>query len=257
LEKRGFSVETLDARKPRPPRLPADYLFHLAGMADASKCEADPKAAHEANVALTGRMLDYCRRHRVGVFVLPSTAHVYGTALERPARETDAPRPGGAYVKTKLAAEALLAKACARGRLAGAAARLANVYGPGVSAATVAGTVLAQLRKGREPKVRDLTPARDFLFVDDAAEGLIRLGLAARPGKCLVVNVGTGKGVSVARLVETARRAAGRRPRAIKAAKGSSLVLDDRRLARLTRWTPPTSLRRGLSACLAPYAKKS
>jgi UDP-glucose 4-epimerase len=244
-------VEALDARKPCPPKRPADYFFHLAGMADASKCEADPKAAREANVALTGRMLGYCRRHRVGVFVLPSTAHVYGTALKRPARETDAPRPGGAYVKTKLAAEALLAKACARGRLAGAAARLANVYGPEVSAATVAGTVIAQLKKGREPKVRDLSPVRDFLFVDDAAEGMIRLALAARPGKRLLVNVGTGRGVSVARLVETARRAAGRRPRAAKSPKGSSLILDNRRLARLTRWTPPTSLRRGLAACLS------
>ena len=257
LKQLGVSVESLNARRPAAPKRPADYFFHLAGQADASKCEADPKAAHEANVALTGRMLDYCRRHRIGVFVLPSTAYVYGSVLKRPARETDAARPQSRYPKTKIVAEALLAKACARGKLAGVSARLSNVYGPGMRAATVAGTVIAQLKKGREPKVRDLSPVRDFIFVDDAVEGMIRLASAARRGRFLAVNVSTGKGVSVARLAETARRAAGRSPRAVAAANGPALILDNRRLARLTGWRPKTSLRRGLAACLAkPYAKK-
>lgn len=250
LEARGAEVQRLDARRPKPPDPPADLIFHLAGLANASRCDEDPAGAFEANVALVQRMLEYCQAHRVGVFVLPSTGLIYGDRLKRPAREEDAPRVGGLYPSTKLAAEALLAGACARFRMAGVAARLGNVYGPGVSDATVAGKVIAQLKKRLVPKVRDPRPVRDFLFVDDAAEGLIRLASATRFGEILVVNVSTGRGASVADLIEAGRRAAGLPARRVPPARGPALVLDNRRLVRLTRWRPSTSLRQGLAACL-------
>lgn len=253
LEERGVAVQRLDARRrPPAPSGAPEALYHLAGLANASLCDADPTGAFEANVALVSRMLEYCRVHGVPTFVLPSTGLVYGAAVKGKASETRVPQPSGMYAATKLAAESLLAGACARFGLAGACARLGNLYGPGVSEATVAGTVLAQLQKGLEPKVRDPRPVRDFLFVDDAAEGLLRLSRAAVPGSSLVVNVSTGRGASVAELLEEARRAAGLPPAKMKLGRGPALVLDNRRLARLTRWRPGTSLREGLRACLEP-----
>ena len=102
---------------------------------------------------------------------------------------------------------------------------------------------------------------RDFLYVEDAAQGLLRLGLAAcalpphgpqdDAAWGLLANLSTGAGASVGQLIDlcaelfhTSRLPQEREPAA--GARASSLVLDNSRLAALTGWRPQTDLRLGL-----------
>lgn len=236
-----------------PPDLPAAF-FHLAGLADATACQADPALARRLNVELVAEALAAVSGLAC-VFVFPSTGIVYGDGLGRPAREDDPLLPRAEYARGKIEAEGMVRAACAKGPLRGAIARLSNLYGAGGGENTVLGRLLAQVRAGGPLQVWDERPVRDFLHVADAAEGLIRLGLAAHapagPGDALTANLSTGVGTSVAELIDlcadlfhTSRLSQEREPDL--AAPPSSLVLDQGRLAALTGWRPRVDLRLGL-----------
>ncbi|MBU1229972.1 MAG: NAD(P)-dependent oxidoreductase [Proteobacteria bacterium] len=234
-------------------RAPAAF-FHLAGLADAGACQRDPDLARRLNVDLVALALD-ALSNTPCAFVFPSTGIVYGDALDRPAREDDPLLPQAEYARGKIEAEGLVRAACAAGPLRGAIARLSNLYGPGGAENTVLGRILAQARAGGPLQVWDESPVRDFLHVSDAAEGLLRLGLAAleleSPAGALTANLSTGVGTSVGGLIDlcaelfhTPRLPQEREPG--PAARASTLVLDNGRLAALTGWRPQTDLRLGL-----------
>lgn len=239
-------------------------FFHLAGLADAGACQRDPDLAGRLNVDLVAEALVALSAVPCA-FVFPSTGIVYGDGLPRPAREDDPLLPAAEYARGKIKAEGLVRAACAGGPLRCAIARLSNLYGPGGGENTVLGRILAQARAGGPLQVWDESPVRDFLFVTDAAEGLIRLGLAAntlgRPngaegaGGALTANLSTGLGTSVGGLIDlcaelfhTSRLPQEREPG--PDARPSSLVLDNSRLIALTGWQPRTSLRTGLTSSI-------
>jgi len=234
-------------------------FFHMAGLADARACQLDPERARRLNVDLVARALAALDGVRAA-FVFPSTGIVYGDRLDRPAREDDPLLPAAEYARGKITAEGLVRAACAKGPLCAAIARLSNIYGPAGGENTVLGRLLAQARRGEPLHVFDETPVRDFLHLDDAAEGLIRLGLAAcalrGPERTITANLSTGEGVSVGQLVDlcaelfhSSRLAPEHTPPAD--ARASSLVLDNARLAALTGWRPGVTLRRGLQDSIA------
>ncbi|MDR3639812.1 MAG: NAD(P)-dependent oxidoreductase [Humidesulfovibrio sp.] len=231
---------------------PASF-FHLAGLADAGACQRDPDLARRLNVdlvALTLRAL----ADVPCVFVFPSTGIVYGDALPRPAREDDPLLPTAEYARGKIEAEGLVRAACASGTLRGGIARLSNLYGPGGGENTVLGRILAQARRGGPLRVWDESPVRDFLYVADAAEGLLRIGAAALASDGLTANLSTGVGTRIGELIDlcaelfnTSRLPQEREPD--PSARVSSLVLDNSLLEARTRWRPTTSLGQGLQFC--------
>lgn len=92
------------------------------------------------------------------------------------------------------------------------------------------------------------TPIREFLYVEDAAEGIIRA--AEQCGEPFPMNLGTGAETTIAELVETVAAAVGfkgtvhwdrDRP---EGAPRVCMAVD--RMQQLLDWTPPTSLSEGL-----------
>lgn len=235
------------------PALGPAAFFHLAGLADAGACQRDPALARRLNVGLVAEALT-ALADTPCAFVFPSTGIVYGDQLPRPAREDDPLLPQAEYARGKIEAEGLVRAACASGRICCAIARLSNLYGPGGGENTVLGRILAQARAGGPLRVWDESPVRDFLYVADAAEGLIRLGLAANALKSpegATANLSTGVGTSVGALIDLCAELfhTPRLPQEREqdpAAQPSSLVLDNSRLAALTGWRPQTDLRLGL-----------
>ncbi len=226
-------------------------VVHLAGMSHAGECERSPQAAFAANVSLAATVLEFSQRNRISRFVLPSTGLVYGDRLKEPARESFPPNPANCYAATKLTAE-WVARSFAGDSFCVGVARLGNVYGPGGHPDSVAAEVVRQAAVGGEVAVRDGSPVRDFTYVEDAAEGLLRLLCVVDAGE-VTVNLSTGKGTSVAGLVETACRIAGSGARPGPTVAGdetSRLVMANDRLDALTGWRPSISLEDGLSQTL-------
>jgi nucleoside-diphosphate-sugar epimerase len=85
-------------------------------------------------------------------------------------------------------------------------ARESNPVGPGMGDHLLCGTVARQvvaIEQGRQAPVlelRDLTPVRDFLHVDDAAAAIWHLALHGAPGEAY--NVAAGHSIVVREMVE-------------------------------------------------------
>ena len=171
--------------------------------------------------------------------------------------ESAEPRPETLYGRSKLAGTRALGDASRRLSVPAVTARIFNVYGP----AEPANRLLPMLiRRAGDDAPIDLTSGeqeRDFTFVRDVAEGLLRLGAAgALEGE--PVNLATGRAVPVREIVRMAaqqlhipasRLRFGALPDRPSEVRSQSVSVT--RLVELTGWTPPTSLDEGVRLTVA------
>lgn len=117
-----------------------DAVVHLAAHVHVDDARADPALAMRVNCAGTLRLAEAARRAGISRFVYLSSVKVNGeTSDDAPFREDDAPRPEGAYARSKWAAEQGLAALAAKGGPPSAVGdivilRSPLVYGPGAKA---------------------------------------------------------------------------------------------------------------------------
>lgn len=210
-------------------------LVHLAQGRDASS------AFHDAEIELCRLLASRNWRH----VVYASSAVVYGDEKQYPRQTNEPVRADSDYARVKLACEEIIES------VGGTCLRFANLYGPGMAANTVISEILRQIPGSGPLLLRDVSPIRDFLWIDDAARCLAAV-CSLTPGG--VLNVGSGRGTSVgdvARLAleladETSRPVIGR----ISASSPSSLTLDISRTQSALTWSPQIDLRAGLSLLL-------
>lgn len=197
-----------------------DAVCHLAALTRVRDSFADPLGYFDVNVSGTLYLLQALAEAAPGVtpprFVFGSSSAVYGPQ-DGLLREDSPTRPGNPYGASKLAAEQLLGYQAATGAVAAVTLRCFSVAGAvdglGDGDTTRILPRALAVAAGVEPQVTingDGSAVREFVHVADAAAAY-RLALeAARPGEYRVFNVGSGRGVTVAEVVETVRRVTGR-----------------------------------------------
>ena len=201
-------VDVAEADRLVPLFEAADWVFHLAALADIVPSIERPLDYHRANVDGTAAVLEAARRSGVKRFLYAASSSCYGIPDQYPTPEEAPMRPQYPYALTKLLGEQCVLH---WGRVYGlpvVSLRLFNVYGrrsrtSGVYGA-VFGVFLAQRLQGRPlTVVGDGTQSRDFTFVSDVADAFVTAAESDVAGE--VFNVGTGNPVSVNRLVELLR----------------------------------------------------
>ncbi len=230
-------------------------LFHMAGLANVRECEKNSPLAFNSNVLLTYQALEFCRRQKIKKFIFPSTGLVYGDLHKRLATENDQVIPKSLYIATKVSAEALIQGYAHSFGISCKIARLGNVYGPGGNVDTLVGTLINQVLTHKKIIVRDLTPVRDFIYLDDVIEGFLHLSISKEDTDFILVNLSTGTGTSVKKLIDTLYQVASISSDKIQSQNASinsisSLVLDNSLLIKLTGWKPKYDLAEGLSLTL-------
>lgn len=142
---------------------------------------------------------------------------------------------------------------------------LTNLYGPGDSYNPDRSHVVAALiRKFVEAKQhRDAAvevwgtgrPIREFLYINDAAEAIVRA--AEIYDDVEPVNIGTGLGTSIRELAETIQEVSGFAGNLTwnteKPDGQMKKILDVRKMKAALQWQPPTSLREGLKKTIHWY----
>jgi NAD dependent epimerase/dehydratase len=231
-----------------------DVVFHLAALIAIPYSYAAPQSFVETNVDGTLNVLEACRRAGVARLVHTSTSEVYGTPESLPVRETHPLRAQSPYAATKVAADQLAISYHLSFGVPVTVLRPFNTYGPRQSTRAVTATILSQLLDGRETvQLGRLDTRRDLTFVSDVAAGFLAAG-AAQGIDGMVIQLGTGKSVTIGELFEAACRITGKKARAVpderrmRPEASEVLVLEsDASLAReRLGWQPAVTLEEGL-----------
>jgi UDP-glucose 4-epimerase len=201
LRDRPSTIEAVAQARP-------SHVVHLAALHYIPRCRSEPALTLAINTVGTQHLLDgLAAAGGKARLVLASTADVYLPATA-PHRENDPCEPDNVYGLSKLAAESLVAYAGRSESIVAVVARLFNVYGPGETNPHLIPSIVDQLRLGDRVRLGNLTPRRDYVYVDDVADALVALVATAPTGT--VVNVGTGASWSVQDVVDLLGAATGR-----------------------------------------------
>lgn len=181
-----------------------DRVFHLAARADIVPSIQEPEAYFRANVDGTFVVLEAARAHKPRRLVYVASSSCYGIPATYPTPETAPADPQYPYALTKYLGEQLVMHWARVYGLPAVSVRLFNVYGPRARTSgtygAVFGVFLAQLLAGQALTiVGDGEQTRDFTFVSDAVDALIRASESDKSGE--IYNVGSGQPVSVNELV--------------------------------------------------------
>ena len=181
------------------------WVFHLAALADIVPSIQQPDPYFRANVVGTFNLLQACAAAGVARLVYAASSSCYGIPDAYPTAETADIRPQYPYALTKRMGEELVLHWAQVYKLPAMSTRFFNVYGTRSRTSgtygAVLGVFLAQKLGGKPfTVVGDGTQTRDFTYVTDIAAALIAVAQSSCTGKAY--NVGSGKTVSVNRLVE-------------------------------------------------------
>lgn len=152
-----------------------DGVLNLAARAGVRQSVENPAAYFDTNVTGTLNLLELCKEHGVGKFVLASTSSLYGSENPMPFREdANTDRPLSPYAASKKSAESIC---YAYHHLTGidvTILRYFTVYGPAGRPDMSLFRFVQWIAEGKRIKVYgDGTQTRDFTYIDDIAEGTV------------------------------------------------------------------------------------
>lgn len=183
----------------------ADWIFHLAALADIVPSIEQPLDYAAANVEGTFSVLDAAARAGVKRFVYAASSSCYGIPERYPTPEDEPCVPRYPYALTKSLGEQAVLHWAQVFQLPALSLRLFNVYGRRARTSgtygAVFGVFLAQkLAAVPLTIVGDGEQRRDFVHVSDVVEAFLAAARSDAVGTSY--NVGTGAPVSVSRIAD-------------------------------------------------------
>jgi dolichol-phosphate mannosyltransferase len=182
-----------------------DWAFHLAAYG-AYPAQTDFSRMIDVNLTYTAALLDACADIGVDAFIYAGSSSEYGYK-DHPPREDERLEPNSPYAITKAAATHYCQFVARKTGLNAITARFYSIYGPYEDPSRLIPTLIAHGLEGKLPPLVSPATARDFVYVDDAVDALIRLAQSHHPGA--IYNVCSGAQTTIASVVETARKLMG------------------------------------------------
>jgi len=174
-----------------------DIVFHLAALIAIPYSYIAPDSYVDTNIKGTLNICKAAKENGNIRVIHTSTSEVYGTAQYVPIDEKHPINPQSPYSATKIAADAMAMSFYNSFDLPVTIARPFNTYGPRQSARAVIPTIITQISSGmKEIKLGDVSPTRDFNYVEDTCRGLLAI---AQSNKTIgeVVNIGSNFEISI------------------------------------------------------------
>ncbi len=231
-----------------------DTVFHLAALIAIPYSYQAPESFIDTNVKGTLNILEAIRRAGCRRLVQTSTSEVYGTPATLPIVETHPLQGQSPYSASKIAADKLCEAYHCSFNVPVVTLRPFNTYGPRQSTRAVLPTILVQLLAGKtDVRLGRLDTRRDLTFVSDTVDGLVKAGGAPRiEGE--VIQLGTGRAVSIQKLFDIACTVLGVSARAVQddarlrpdASEVMTLVSDPSKACACLGWDPQVTIESGV-----------
>lgn len=174
-----------------------DIVYHLAALIAIPYSYVAPASYVDVNINGTVNMCKAAMENQVERFIHTSTSEVYGTAQYVPIDESHPLQPQSPYSASKISADAMAMSFYNSFGFPLTTVRPFNTYGPRQSARAVIPTIITQIADGaKEIKLGDVSPTRDFNYVEDTCMGFLKLA-ACEEATGKVVNIGSNYEISV------------------------------------------------------------
>jgi len=233
-------------------------VVHLAAQAGVRYSLENPAAYIQSNLVGFGNMLEACRQHQVEHLLYASSSSVYGANAKVPFAESDqTEEPVSLYAATKKSNELMAYSYSHLFKLPTTGLRFFTVYGPWGRPDMAYFSFTEKMLKGQSiPVFAEGKLTRDFTYIDDIVEGVVRLLFKPTPASAThaahaVFNIGNDQPCSVLDFIETLEQVSG-----VKADKQflpmqpgdvPATHADTRRLAEWVGFEPHTPLATGLA----------
>jgi nucleoside-diphosphate-sugar epimerase len=236
-----------------------DTVFHLAASTSVVYSFSNPDDTIITNVTGTLNVCSAARHEGVRRLIHTSSAGVYGSLQSGSAITEKHPlKASNPYTASKLAADNIVESFFLSYDLPVVLCRIFNVYGPRVSPFLVIPTIVLQIMEGKELKLGDLSPTRNFTYVDDIVNAFVRMAESDKvAGE--VVNFGSSEAVTIGQLAHMIAKimnveiSVQQDPKRLRPEKGEihRVVADTSKAKELVNWEPQISLEEGLRRTIA------
>lgn len=246
-----FATETQTA--------PFAAIINLAARAGVRQSVEDPWVYFDANTTGTLNLLEMCREHNIGKFILASTSSLYGQNSPMPFREdADTSRPLSPYAASKKAAETLCYTYHHLYGLDVTVFRYFTVYGPAGRPDMSMFRFVKWIAQGTPVTIfGDGSQSRDFTYVEDIARGTI-LGL--KPLGYEVINLGSDTPIGLLDALHTVELALDTEAqltyRPAHAADVAATWADIAKAERLLGWRPQVEFAQGIQNLVDWYRQE-
>jgi NAD dependent epimerase/dehydratase len=231
-----------------------DIIFHLAALIAIPYSYIAPDSYVDTNIKGTLNICQAAKENGNIRVIHTSTSEVYGTAQYVPIDENHPLQPQSPYSATKIAADAMAMSFYNAFDLPVTIARPFNTYGPRQSARAVIPTIITQIaNRAQEIKLGDLTPTRDFNYVEDSCRGFIALAEEEQTiGQ--TINIGSNFEISIGDTLNIIKELMGSDvefitdEQRIRPEKSEVFRLwcDNTKIEKLTGFKPQVNIRKGL-----------
>lgn len=160
-----------------------DAIIHFAANTGVPNSVEDPRLDMECNVIGTFNMLEAAKTHKVKRFVFASSGAPAGE-VEPPIHEELPSHPVSPYGASKLAGEGYCSSYFKTFGIDTVSLRFGNVYGPGSKhkSSVVAKFIRLALEGELVEIYGDGSQTRDFIYIDDLVDAVIKAGTVAGIG---------------------------------------------------------------------------
>ena len=223
-------------------------IIHMAALSNVEMCEKNSIQCYKVNFLGTLNMLEIARCLK-SKFIFISSSHVYGIPKHLPIKENHPRIPTSVYSASKISGENLCEVFAKSYGMNISIARLFSVYGPGSPRFLVVSRIINQLKKSNKVTLGNLSPKRDFIFVEDVVNGIFTI--LRKSNGFNVYNIGNGRSYSILQVCSYLKKYA-KKDAQIQSNKSrlrkndvNNIVANNSKLIKLG-WKPLVTLNEGL-----------
>lgn len=239
-----------------------NVIFHLAALIGIPYSYEAPLSYVKTNIEGTVNVLESARKNDTELVVNTSTSETYGSAIYTPIDELHPMQGQSPYSASKISADKLAESYYNSFKLPVMTIRPFNTYGPRQSSRAVIPTIISQLLTEDKLTLGELSPVRDFTYVDDTVNGFI---CAAKNHEHIgeVINLGYGKAATIGETAELIMNIMNVKKEIIsensrirpKDSEVLHLISDNQKANNLLNWQPTVDLKSGLEKTIEFVSK--
>lgn len=246
----GFDLSVLDIARELPF---SNIIVHLAGLVGVEESWKYPAKFLKANCDSTIAIAEYARINKVPVVFLSS--YMYGTPSYLPVDEDHPVSFNNPYAYSKKLSEDVLYSYYKLFGLNVVVLRPMNIYGHGMGNGNIIDLIVKQANSGDNIVLRDLSPKRDFLHVNDLCSAISCVVDQPALDGFNIYNLGSGVSHSVAEIIDEIGFVLGRNFNVketgeVRVNEIPDCYADISKFSGLFSWMPKTSFRDGLALSL-------